>query len=76
MKENTGIIPEFEKNKNGVTVKKCCASCQTHAPYDSDGPRRMCTYNKRHKIVKKWDLCSNWTMSEMMSKVKLNCPNK
>lgn len=76
MKENTGIIEEFEKNKNGVNVKKCCASCQTHSPYDSEGPRRMCTYNKRHKIVKKWDLCSNWTMSEMMSKVKLNCPNE
>lgn len=77
MSTNTGIIPEFVKNRYGVTIKKCCASCQTHAPYDSEGgPRRLCTYgNEEKKIVDKSDLCCCWTLSEMMAKVKLNCPN-
>ncbi len=71
-KENTGVIDVFTTNKNGVRIKQCCASCQTHAPYDSEGPRRLCTIAKRKKIVKKNDLCSAWTMIEMMSKVKIN----
>lgn len=75
MSKNTGIIPEFVKNKYGVTIKKCCASCQTHEPYDSEGPRRLYTYDNQKKIVDKSDLCSCWTMSDMMAKVKLNCSN-
>ena len=75
MSTNTGIIPEFVKNKYGVTIKKCCASCQTHEPYDSEGPRRLCTFGNQNKIVDKSDLCSCWRMSDMMAKVKLNYRN-
>ena len=75
MSTNTGIISEFVKNKYGVTIQKCCASGPTHAPYDSEGPRRLCTFDNQNKIVDKSDLCSCWKMSDMMAKVKLNYRN-
>lgn len=69
--KDTGIIPEFTINSNGVRIKKCCASCETHAPYDSEGPKRLCTLTKRKKIVRKDDLCNSWTLSNAINKIKI-----
>ncbi len=69
--KDTGIIPEFTVNSNGVRIKKCCASCETHAPYDSQGPKRLCIQTKRNKIVRKDDLCKNWTLSKAINKIKI-----
>lgn len=74
-----GVLEEFTMNSNGVRIKKCCASCAHHEPYDSDGPRRLC---KKHtmiqngkdnpKVVDKSDLCGDWSISETINKIKLN----
>ena len=74
-----GVLEEFTMNSNGVRIKKCCASCAHHEPYDSDGPRRLC---KKHtmiqdgkespKVVDKSDLCDDWSISETIDKIKLN----
>ena len=69
VKEIDGVLTEFVRNKNHVKIKKCCASCQTHEHYDSDGPRRKCT--KHDKIVDKKDCCDNWTISDAINGVKL-----
>ena len=63
------IVPEFTKNKNGVTIKKCCASCATHEPYDSEGPRRLCTISQ--KVVQKDDLCGCWRISNAIDGIQL-----
>ena len=64
-----GVICEFTKNKHDVTIKMCCASCKYHEPYDSEGPRRMCTIRK--KIVDKSDCCGDWKISEQIDDIKL-----
>lgn len=64
-----GVVTEFTKNENGVTIKKCCASCATHEPYDSEGPRRKCT--KHDKIVDKSDCCGDWCMSDAINGIKI-----
>ena len=74
-----GVMEEFTMNLNGVKVKKCCASCAHHEPYDSDGPRRLC---KKHtmtedgkenpKVVDKSDLCGEWCISDTIDRIKLN----
>lgn len=61
---------EFCRNKFGVKIKKCCASCAEHEPYDADGPQRLCTFYVPHKIVKKGNVCKNWHISEMMYNIK------
>lgn len=68
---DTGIIPEFTINSNGVRIKKCCASCETHAPFYSEGPRRLCTLTHKKKIVRKDDLCGSWTLSNLINKIKI-----
>lgn len=64
-----GVVYEFTPNKHGVSIKKCCASCQTHEPLDSDGPRRLCT--KHDKPVDKSDCCDDWSMSDAINRIKL-----
>lgn len=70
--ENTGIIAEFTYNKNGVRIKKCCASCATHEPYDQQGPRRICTYNRCNKVVQKDDLCKHWSINMDIDRIRVN----
>lgn len=63
--------PEFVINANGVKIKKCCASCQTHDLYDSEGPRRLCTFVKKsHKVVFKDEVCGHWSISDLMWNIK------
>ena len=67
--KNTGVIAEFTTNKNGLTIKKCCASCANHDPYDSQGPRRLCKLGG--KIVQKDDLCSCWRISVEIDRIRV-----
>ncbi len=62
------VVPEFVKNKNGVTIKKCCASCALHGMYDYEGPRRKCNLND--KIVDKSDCCGKWLISDFINNIK------
>ncbi len=74
-----GVLEEFTVNSNGVKIKKCCASCEHHEPFNSDGPRRLC---KKHtmiqdgkenpKVVDKSDCCGEWSISDMIDRIKLN----
>ena len=73
-----GVLAEFTVNKNGVPIKKCCASCKHHEPYDSEGPRRACKKHteivddkERAKIVDKSDCCGDWFISEQIDIIKL-----
>ena len=68
----TGIIAEYTYNTNGVRIKKCCASCQTHTSYSETSAKRICTLDDCKKIVRKDDLCRYWVLSDMMAKIKLN----
>lgn len=70
MKKENAIIDEFTLNMNGVTIKKCCASCETHAPYDSNGPRRMCTFNNVNLVVQRDDCCRHWSISAEMNRIR------
>lgn len=63
------IITEYVTNKNGVKIKKCCASCRFKMPHDSEGPRRECT--KHEKLVNKKDCCSEWEINEQIDIIKL-----
>ena len=63
------VVYEFTKNKYGVSIKKCCASCKTHEPLDPDGPHRICT--KHDKVVDKSDCCGDWNISEAINRIKL-----
>lgn len=70
---------EFTTNSNGVKIKKCCASCAYHEPYDSDGPKRLCKKHtmkedgkEKQKVVDKSDLCGDWSISDMINGIKLN----
>ena len=65
-----GIIYEFVTNKNGVSIKKCCASCERHELHDASGPKRNCTL--KGKIVDKSDCCMNWIISEQTNKIRLS----
>ena len=65
-----GIIIEFVDNKNGVSIKKCCASCQIHDVLDDEGPRRMCLLKK--KPVHKGDCCGAWKLSDYMNNIRLH----
>lgn len=71
METNNGIITEYVLNKNGVRIKKCCASCKYHEPLDSDGPRRICVYLKRSKVVRKDDACGDWSISDIIDGIKV-----
>jgi len=72
-KNENVIIEEFTRNTNGVKIKKCCASCSHKEPYDSEGPRRMCTLNKEKKIIRKDDLCLHWSISPDIDRIKIKC---
>ena len=67
-KENIDVIPEFTTNKNGVRIKKCCASCALHETYDHEGPRRKC--NLKGKVVDKSDCCGEWAISDFINNIK------
>ena len=74
-----GVLEEFATNSNGVKIKKCCASCAHHDPYNSDGPKRLCKKhttteggNEKPKVMDKSDLCNDWGISEFIDKIKLN----
>lgn len=69
-KENIAVIPEFTTNKNGVRIKKCCASCALHDLYDNEWPRRKCKLSG--KVVDKSDCCSKWVISDFISNIKLS----
>lgn len=64
-----GVIAEFTENKNGVTIKKCCASCKNHEPHDSESRNRKCT--KHDKLVDKSDYCGDWCISKQINEIKL-----
>lgn len=66
------FVEEFTKNQNGVRIKKCCASCATHEPYDAQGPRRLCTFGRSNKVVDKDDLCGCWRISPAIDIIKVN----
>ena len=74
-----GVFVEFTTNSNGVKIKKCCASCAHHNPYDNDGPKRLCKKhttteggNEKPKVMDKSDLRNDWGISEFIDKIKLN----
>ena len=69
--QDNSEVQEFTRNKNHVRIKKCCASCQFHEPYDSNGPHRLCTYGRK-KVVLKDELCDHWEISEQIDGIKLN----
>lgn len=69
--KEAGVIPEFTVNSNGVTIKKCCASCAHKTLHDTEGPKRKCTYGDCGKIVDKSDLCKNWLISDAIDKIIL-----
>ena len=64
-----GVFYDFTQNKNGVTIKKCCASCKHHDPYDNEGDRRKCKLSQ--KIVDKSDCCSCWHISSQIDDIKI-----
>ena len=74
-----GVIEEFSTNSNGVRIKKCCASCAHHNPYECDGPKRLCKIHtttedgkEKPKVVDKSGLCCDWSISDMFNGIKLN----
>lgn len=74
-----GVFVEFTTNSNGVKIKKCCASCAHHNPYENDGPKRLCKKhttteggNEKPKVMDKSDLCNDWSISNFIDKIKLN----
>ena len=74
-----GVLEEFTLNSNGVKIKKCCASCAHHEPYNTDGPKRLCKKHtmtedgkEKQKLVDKSDLCRDWSISDMINGIKLN----
>lgn len=81
-KENVaagGVLEEYTLNSNGVSIKKCCASCAHHELYSSDGPKRLCKKHtmiedgkEKPKLVDKSDLCRDWSISDMINGIKLN----
>ena len=73
-----GVFVEFTTNSNGVKIKKCCASCAHHNPYENDGPKRLRKKhttteggNEKPKVMDKSDLCNDWGISEFIDKIKL-----
>ena len=73
IQEIDGVQYEFVYNSKGTLIKKCCASCKFKQPFDQEGPRRSCNYNKAEKekkIVDKRDCCQEWGISEDIDKVK------
>ena len=73
-----GVLEEYTKNRNDVKIKKCCASCAHHEPYDSDGPKRSCKKHtmivdgkEKPKVVDKSDLCGEWNISDQINAIKL-----
>lgn len=63
-----GVFCDFTQNKNGVTIKKCCASCKHHEPYYHDDDRRKCKLSK--KTVDKSECCSCWHISDQIDRIK------
>lgn len=53
-------------NKNGVKIKKCCASCE-HKDFDKGG-NRLCMRGNGH--VLKDEVCPLWHISEKMDGIK------
>lgn len=51
------------KNKNGIEIKECCASCM-HKDLTRLMSSRFCL--QHHKKVKPRECCSQWEMSEQM----------
>ena len=47
------------RNKFGVKIRKCCASCDARV-ITTTGTCRYCTLD--HKEVKPYDGCSNWQL--------------
>ena len=73
-----GVLEEYTVNSNDVIIKKCCASCAHHEPHSSDGPKRLCKKRtmledgkKKPKVVDKSDLCKDWSISDMIDRIKL-----
>ena len=49
------------RNKYGVKIRKCCASCDARV-ITTTGTYRMCSLD--HREVKPYDGCNNWQLSE------------
>jgi hypothetical protein len=64
-----GVFYDFTKNKNGVTIKKCCASCKHHDSYDIERDQRKCKLSQ--KIVSKRDCCGCWHISSRIDGIKM-----
>ena len=56
-------------NRYGITVKRCCASCQ-HKCLDDFGFRR-CDLTKRKVRAK--NRCGNWELSEQLESIGCEC---
>lgn len=59
---------EFAKNKNGVRIKKCCASCQFMA-YGKGNEERICCMGEG-SVPKNW-CCEDWTISPVKNNIKM-----
>ena len=51
---------EFEKNRFGIQIKKCCASCKHHTDGEKDNKRKCLRYGVEHSLdylcAKGWEM--------------------
>ena len=62
---------EFTENKNGVRIKKCCASCKHHKAYNPESNKRLCYVRSEPKMVFKDEVCGYWSISDEIDRIKL-----
>ena len=57
---NSGVIEEFERNRYGINIKKCCASCLHHTDGSKDHLRLCNRYGIENPLdylcVKGWEM--------------------
>ena len=63
--KKTTTVEMMLVNRYGITVKRCCASCQ-HKRYDDFGCRK-CDLTKR-KVRGRYR-CDNWELSEQLESI-------
>jgi hypothetical protein len=68
---DTGVMPEFTRNKNGVRIKKCCASCRFKDYKGFSDRKRLCKREDEVKVVDKSDCCQNWAISDEINVIKV-----
>lgn len=58
------VVKEYHKNRYGINIVKCCASCQ-HRGEPKDYYYRLCCLDKRKHRTDY--LCSSWSMDMNLS---------